>query len=223
MKKILSQIIKNYTISIKQSNVTDFWTNQICRRIAAIIVVIIYPTFITPNIVSIFSLLLTIYGTYQITLGQLEYAAILIFVSFVMDCVDGQLARERNSITKYGIYLDIILDNIKEFIIFLNFIYYFSNNDYFKLSFLALFIIILSNLFDWIRKTLVMQIKEVKKINSGYLSKYGIVFWSGPIRNFIIVFSLLINSPEFIIIYSVTFGLYFTMKKIKIIYNLIDN
>ena len=220
MKNIITKIKNNYYVSINDSNVTDFWTNKICRWIASCLVVLIYPTPITPNTISIISLVLTICGIYQISYYNFEYASILIFLSFIMDCVDGQLARERNTITVFGKYFDLILDNIKEIILFMYFIFYFSTNDYFLVSFFALFIIIFSNMFDWIRKTLIMVVKEKKEKKMNLFSKYGIVFWSGPIRNFIIVFCLLIKKPEYIIIYTISIGLYSTIKKANIIYNL---
>lgn len=223
MKNILSKIKNNYYVSINDSNVTDFWTNKICRRIAAFLVILIYPTPITPNTISIISLILTIYGVYQISYFNFEYASILIFLSFIMDCVDGQLARERNTITVFGKYFDLIIDNTKEIILFMYFIFYFSTNNYSFISFFALFIIIFSNMFDWIRKTLIMVVKEKKEKKMNLLSRYGIVFWSGPIRNFIIVFCLLIKKPEYIILYTISIGLYFTIKKANIIYNLTKN
>ena len=60
------KVEENYQQSIAVSNVTDFWTNQVCRRIAAVIVVIISPTPITPNMVTGLSFLLNLFPRLKI-------------------------------------------------------------------------------------------------------------------------------------------------------------
>ena len=82
-------------------------------------------------------------------------------------------------------------------------------------------IISFSLVLDWVRKTVVGLIKENKSNTSGIFSKYGIVFWSGPIRNFLIVSCLTFKIPEGIILYSCFFGVYFTSIKGVKIYSLL--
>jgi len=215
------KVKENYRQSIAVSNVADFWTKQVCRRIAAVIVIIISPTPITPNMVTVFSFLLNLFANYQILSGELSFAALFFFISFIMDCVDGQLARERDTVSKFGIYLDIVLDSLKDLITFIVLISYFANGNFFNYSLLAMLIVSFSVLLDWVRKTIINIVKETKPMTPGILSNYGIVFWSGPIRNFLIVSCLIFKFPEGIILYSCFVGVYFTFIKGLKIYSLL--
>ena len=78
-----------------------------------------------------------------------------------------------------------------------------------------------SLILDWVRKIVINKVKEAKPKPSGIFSKYGIVFWSGPIRNFLIVSCLTFKIPEGIILYSCFFGVYFTFIKGVKIYSLL--
>jgi len=215
------KVEQNYRQSIAVSNVTDFWTNQVCRRIAAVIVIIISSTPITPNMVTVLSFLLNLFANYQILSGELGLAALFFFISFIMDCVDGQLARKRDTVSNVGIYLDIVLDGLKDLVTFIVLISYFSNGVFFNYSLLAMLIVSFSLILDWVRKIVVNKVKEAKPTPSGIFSNYGIVFWSGPIRNFLIVCCLTLKIPEGIILYSCFPGIYFTIKKGWVIIDLL--
>jgi len=213
MMHFFTQVKENYRQAISISNVTDFWTNHVCRRIAAVIVIIISSTPITPNMVTVFSFLLNLFANYQILSGELALAALFFFLSFIMDCVDGQLARKLDAVSKIGIYLDIVLDGLKDLVTYIVLISYFSNGVFFNYSLLAMLIVSSSLILDWVRKTVDNKVKEAKPKPSGIFSNYGIVFWSSPIRNFLIVCCLTLKIPEGIILYSCIPGIYFTIRK----------
>ena len=207
------KVQENYQQSIAVSNVTDFWTKQVCRRLAAVIVIIISPTPITPNMVTVFSFLLNLFANYQLLSGELRFAALLFFISFIMDCVDGQLARQRNTVSKFGMFFDPVLDGLKDLITFIVFIAYFSNTYMFYFSLIGMFNVSTSILFDWVRHTIQNKPKDIKIIHKNVLKILGIVFWSSPTRNFIIVLCLLVRYPEGIMYYLCSLGSYFTIKK----------
>ena len=79
MMQFFTQVKENYRQAIEVSNVTDIWTNQMCRRIAAVIVIIINPTPITPNIVTVVSFAVNMVANYQLLNNQLGIAALLYF------------------------------------------------------------------------------------------------------------------------------------------------
>ncbi|MBC8197414.1 MAG: CDP-alcohol phosphatidyltransferase family protein [Candidatus Marinimicrobia bacterium] len=213
MRVFFQNIRKNYQLSISVSNVTDFWTKQVCRRFAAVIVIIIYPTPITPNIITVFGFVINIIANYQLLSGDLIMAALLYFISYVMDCTDGQLARQRNTVTKFGMFFDPVLDGLKDLITFISFISYFSDSDIFYLSLVAMFNVSASIIFDWVRHTIQNRPKDLKPAKYNLLKRLGIVFWSVPSRNFIIVFCLLINYPAGVMYYICFPGTYFTLRK----------
>jgi|TARA_B100001079_G_C16319731_1_gene474081 phosphatidylglycerophosphate synthase len=213
MNDFFQKIKTNYQNSVSVSNVTDFWTKQICRRIASVIVIIINPTSITPNMISIFGLFINVIANYQLLSGNLNWAAFFYFFSYVMDCTDGQLARERNAITRFGMFFDPVLDGLKDLFTFIVFIAFFTGSDIFCLSLVAMFNVSASIVFDWVRHTIQSRPKDLKPAKYNFLKRIGLVFWSVPTRNFIIVITLIFNYPAGIIYYICFPGTYFTLKK----------
>jgi len=71
---------------------------------------------LTPNRLTVFSFLLTIGVASLVLFGStsaLPLAAILLQLAYVMDCMDGQLARYRGNTSEFGSFLDKILDYLK--------------------------------------------------------------------------------------------------------------
>jgi phosphatidylglycerophosphate synthase len=208
-----NQVKENYHQAIAVSNVKDFWTNQVCRRIAAVIVILINPTPITPNIVTVLSFAVNMVANYQLLNNQLGIAAVLFFFAHVLDCADGQLARLRGVVSNFGIFFDPVLDGLKDLITFLVLIAYFSDSNLFILSLIGMFNVSASIVFDWVRHTIQNRPKDKKESDKNLFIKLGIVFWSVPTRNFIIVFSFIMQYPEAIVYYVCFPGTYFTIKK----------
>src|SRR5258708_5038305 len=77
--------------------------------------------FITPNAVTWFSFLIFTAGCLSLFVQypmHLYFASIGIFLGYIGDDLDGQLARERNMSSNYGDFLDKVLDVLKFLIIF---------------------------------------------------------------------------------------------------------
>jgi phosphatidylglycerophosphate synthase len=73
---------------------------------------------ISPNQVTLASLALTLLAAVLVAFGQRTawiVAAILIQVGFVLDCLDGQLARATGKTSDFGRYLDSLSDLVKIF------------------------------------------------------------------------------------------------------------
>lgn len=97
------------------------WNSYVCRPIAAVLVDWIKDTRITPNQVTLSALvvagisavaLVVAPGYWGIALAVLLYEA-----SYVLDCVDGMLARWRGIASTVGHLLDFLMDEIKAFMI----------------------------------------------------------------------------------------------------------
>ena len=213
MIQFFTQVKENYRQAIEVSNVSDFWTNHVCRRIATVIVIIINPTPITPNIVTIVSFAVNMAANYQLLNNQLGIAALLYFFAYVLDCADGQLARLRDVVSKFGRFFDPIMDGLKDLITFLVLIVYFSETNLFYFSLIGMFNVSASIVFDWVRHTIQNRPKDEKESDKNLFIKLGIVFWSVPTRNFILVFSLIMQYPAAIVYYTCFPGTYFTIKK----------
>ena len=124
----------------------------IVRKISIMFTKYIARTSITPNQISIFSFILGIIGSYFISSGEWNYLIIggaLIPFSYIMDSVDGEIARLKNWGSKKGGFLDSMLDRVKEGIIFLALsiaLYKQTGNALaWTLGFIALFSVMMTN------------------------------------------------------------------------------
>jgi hypothetical protein len=115
------EIASLYRSSKKKKDI-NLWTEWVCRPPAAAIVYALRPTRITPNQVTFASLAVAALAGAMLVLwpGYVGLvAAIVVFeLSFVLDCVDGQLARARGQSSRLGHLLDFLMDEIKAFLIF---------------------------------------------------------------------------------------------------------
>lgn len=68
------------------------------------------PIKIHPNIITLLSLLFAIIAAFFFFNNQLIYGAIFFFISYVLDCADGTLARLTNTQSKFGQKLDFYVD-----------------------------------------------------------------------------------------------------------------
>jgi len=103
-------------------------------------------SWVTPNIVTLFSFFLYILGCVFIFIdvqNNLFYTAILLPIAYIGDCLDGQLARTNNLSSDIGNYLDKVVDVLKIYIITICLAYnsYLATNDvaYVFLGFTACF------------------------------------------------------------------------------------
>ncbi len=78
---------------------------------------------ITPNIVTTSSLFLCFISCYFIGTGIPNFlfiGAILVQLVFILDCLDGQLARYRQAGSNFGAWYDRVTDRVKDFCIYLS-------------------------------------------------------------------------------------------------------
>ena len=75
----------------------------------------------TPNQVTLISFAVGLYSAYQFSLGtfwSIFFGAVLLQLSIIIDCVDGELARYTRQFSQLGAWLDAITDRIKEYLVF---------------------------------------------------------------------------------------------------------
>jgi phosphatidylglycerophosphate synthase len=76
---------------------------------------------LTPNQVTVASLCIGVLAAAGFATGEragMVAGAVLLYLSFVADCVDGQLARYTRQFSKFGAWLDSIFDRTKEYVAF---------------------------------------------------------------------------------------------------------
>ncbi len=116
-----SEIAQIYRASKKKKDI-NLWTEWVCRPPAAIFVYALQSSRVTPNQVTFFATVLALVSAALFIVlpnwwGAIV-AALLFELSFVFDCVDGQLARIRKTPSLIGHHLDFLMDEIKAFFIF---------------------------------------------------------------------------------------------------------
>jgi phosphatidylglycerophosphate synthase len=114
-KEYNKQIFKDYKRSIKHEVFDETLALYILRPIAFIFVKLLYPTSITPNQVSIMTAIVGIMSGYFFSRGDVVsfvIAGSLYFLSLVLDCVDGMIARLKNNGTPVGRIIDGLADYI---------------------------------------------------------------------------------------------------------------
>jgi len=138
------------------------------------------------------------------------------FLSQILDCLDGQLAREEGKISQFGTYLDLAVDFIREtsFFLVLMFISY-PIRGWQLLNAMALFILLQSFYMDWMRKSIAPTPSGEEKESSyeALKRKLGLRFWNIGARHFVYTVCLMIGRVDFIIYYVLSIGLVLTLQK----------
>jgi phosphatidylglycerophosphate synthase len=100
----------------------DIWWNRfVARPLASVVVVLLARTSVTPNQVTLSTLL--VFGIGAATLAfahgwaALIASAAVIEFSYVLDCADGQLARLKGISSPVGAHLDFLMDELKAFML----------------------------------------------------------------------------------------------------------
>ncbi len=111
-----SEIVAIYRASKKKQDI-NWFTERIARPPAAVVVYALRNTPITPNQVTFMSAIVAAGACAMFALCPgwmwLVVAALVFEFSFVLDCVDGQLARLRKIASPIGHQLDFLMDELK--------------------------------------------------------------------------------------------------------------
>ncbi|MCL6636497.1 MAG: CDP-alcohol phosphatidyltransferase family protein [Alicyclobacillus sp.] len=101
---------------------TDIWTEYVYYPFSLRLVYAIRRcSAITPNVLTLAALALALAGAGVWLVGTrpaLTAGLVLVQVSYVLDCADGQLARYRQQFSPIGGWLDQVADRVKEFALY---------------------------------------------------------------------------------------------------------
>lgn len=108
---------------------TDWLAYYFYQPIAYMVLKIIKNTTITPNQITFFSLILGVCGALFIFYDT-KIALVLLNMSFVFDCLDGQMARYKKIFSVFGMFLDNVSDRIVESFYIVSISYYYHTTSY---------------------------------------------------------------------------------------------
>jgi phosphatidylglycerophosphate synthase len=99
----------------------NLWTEWISRPPAAVLVWLLKDTPVTPNQISFLNIAIAAGGCAVLIAWRswsgLVVAGLVLQLAYVMDCVDGQLARVKGMSSPVGALLDFMLDEVKAFLL----------------------------------------------------------------------------------------------------------
>ena len=99
--------------------VLQAFRKALARYLTQPIVKLIARTSITPNTLTVCSLLITVIAAFLIVQGYFLIAGFVVLFAGLFDILDGALARSTNRVTKFGGALDSTLDRLAEASIFI--------------------------------------------------------------------------------------------------------
>jgi len=103
-----------------------FFSVFVLRRFSKILTWVAVKIGATPNQVTIASFAIGLYAAFLFAQGDfwsILLGAVLLQVSIIVDCVDGELARYTRKFSDLGAWLDAITDRVKEYAVFLGLAY----------------------------------------------------------------------------------------------------
>jgi hypothetical protein len=116
---VLHEVVSIYRQSKKRND--NLWTEWVSRPPAAVLVWMLRGTPITPNQVSFLAIAIAALGCATLvawpTWIGLVVAGLVLQLAYVVDCVDGQLARTKGQTSPSGALLDFMLDEVKAFLV----------------------------------------------------------------------------------------------------------
>lgn len=99
-----------------------FFSVYVLRRVSKLLTWVAVKIGATPNQVTIASFAIGLYAAFLFAQGDfwsILVGAVLLQVSIIVDCVDGELARYTRKFSELGAWLDAITDRVKEYAVFL--------------------------------------------------------------------------------------------------------
>jgi phosphatidylglycerophosphate synthase len=120
--------IKIAVLRLKLANRANdgFFSVFFLRRVSKLLTWAAVKIGATPNQVTIASFAIGLYAAFLFAQGDtwsLIGGAILLQVSIIVDCVDGEIARYTRKFSELGAWLDAITDRVKEYAVFLGLAY----------------------------------------------------------------------------------------------------
>jgi hypothetical protein len=124
-------LIQEYNSSLKKIEVEEIFDLYFYRPLAFLLVKVIYGTSITPNQLTVISMIFGVFGGICYSFGTSKaclVGAILYLLYNVVDCSDGQLARLKKNGTNIGRILDGVADYVVSFALYVGIGFGYANN-----------------------------------------------------------------------------------------------
>jgi phosphatidylglycerophosphate synthase len=125
-KEITALNIGRLRLKIANRSNDGFFSVFFLRKFSKLLTWLAVKVHATPNQVTLLSFAIGLYSAYLFSRGTfvtILSGAILLQLSIIVDCVDGELARYTRKFSKLGAWLDAVTDRVKEYMVFLGLAY----------------------------------------------------------------------------------------------------
>jgi CDP-diacylglycerol--glycerol-3-phosphate 3-phosphatidyltransferase len=95
------------------------------RRLLDPMVAVMVSMEIPPLLISLVGLLLSLFGALKTARGSLAWGAVFLLLAGLCDVMDGEVARRRGVVSRFGAFIDSTIDRVTEFAYFGAFVLYF--------------------------------------------------------------------------------------------------
>jgi len=127
VRELVASELKNLNLGqlrLKMANRANdgFYSVFFLRKFSKLLTWLAVRVKATPNQVTLISFAIGLYSAFCFTKGsfsQTLLGAVLLQISIIVDCVDGELARYTRKFSKLGAWLDAVTDRVKEYMVFL--------------------------------------------------------------------------------------------------------
>ncbi len=114
---MLNAVVDAYRRTRKPKDI--FWNKFVARPLAAVVIVPLARTRVTPNQITLATLPVFLAGAAVMAFlpswPMLCLGVAILELSYVLDCADGQLARLKGTSSPVGAHLDFLMDELKAF------------------------------------------------------------------------------------------------------------
>jgi len=108
----------------------ELWLRKIFNDILIKVASLLIQLGLKPNVVSVLGCLVIIFPVYFLSVGNFFLAGLLLLIFSPMDALDGAMARLSGNPTKFGAFLDSVLDRFSESMVFGGLLmFYLENNE----------------------------------------------------------------------------------------------
>jgi phosphatidylglycerophosphate synthase len=83
---------------------------------------------ITPNQLTLLGVVLSFLGAAIVASGRLRYGMLVLIFTWLFDVVDGAYAKYSGQVSRFGGFLDSVMDRYTEGAVFVAFVYYYAAN-----------------------------------------------------------------------------------------------
>ena len=110
-----------------------------CGHVLRALVWVLTRTRVHPNVLTSIGLGINAVAAWMLARGEFLYAGLIVLCGAIFDLVDGPVARQSNRVTRFGGFLDSVLDRYSDLILLMGLlVYYASINRFFYIILTAI-------------------------------------------------------------------------------------